>query len=257
MAASGPLAGLRVAVTRPPQQAGALRDPLEALGAVTRSFPVIEIAPPADPAPLRRAIAGLTRFDWVVFTSANAVRAVVRELGLDRLHRLRESRIAVVGPATEAALGTVGAVAAVRAARAFGEALAPAMAGEADVAHTHVLWPRAESAREGLADALTALGAIVHPVVAYRTVSNASQAAALAAAVRDREVDVITFTSPSTVHAFTAAGGRVPPGVSVAAIGPVTARAARNAGLPVHIVPTEASADQLAAAIHGALQNEA
>lgn len=246
MATAGPLAGVRIAVTRPGDRAASLTVPLEAAGAATRCFPLIRVVPPQDDAPLRSALERLPSFDWVVFTSASAVRALRMSVG-GPLPALR--RVAVVGKATASAASTAGWPADLIADSSVAEGVADAMVATGKVRGAAILWPRAAAARPVLADTLRAAGAVVTDPIAYGTEADRAQAVALAAAVGAGELDVVTFTSPSAVRSFTEGGGSIPARVLVAAIGPVTADAVRAAGLPVHILPSDPSAANLADAI--------
>jgi uroporphyrinogen-III synthase len=249
----GALRGLRVAVTRPSDRAGGIVDLLEAEGAVPAVFGLIGTAPPVDPAPIREAMTSIDRYDWVVFTSAAAVHHcldVLDELGGEVRH-LARARIAVVGPATAAALGRAGLVADAMPAAFRADAIPAAMAVMADLAGARVLWPRAEAAREVLSTRLTKAGARVDDPIAYRTAFDAEGARRLSAALGAGAVDVLTFASPSAVDCLIEHGG--PPGrsVSVAVIGPVTARRARRHGLAVEVVADPSTAEGLVRGLVG------
>lgn len=246
-----PLAGVTVVVTRPREQAADLVVALSARGAQVVGVPVIEIDGPADGgAALREAAAAVSGYDWVAFTSANAVD---RFVGLLRDGRdLAGVRVAAVGAATAAALRRFGLVPDLLPPpdRATAEGLAAAFG---DVAPTggRVLFCRAAVARRSLPDGLAAKGWTVDEVEAYRTVPAAPPPDEVADAVAGAAV--VTFTSPSTVAGYlslTTAGGHplpVPP--VVACIGPVTAAAARKAGLEVAVESPSPSGQALVAAI--------
>ncbi|MDA8309087.1 MAG: uroporphyrinogen-III synthase [Actinomycetota bacterium] len=247
------LAGATVVVTRPKGDADDLAEALRAAGARVVALPVVEIAEPEDGgAGLARAVAALPQYRWVVFTSANAVRrllALVPDVGV-----LAGAGLAAVGPATAAALGERGLVADLVAERTSAEGLAdlfPAAAAPG----ASVLFPAAAGARRTLPDALRAKGWAVDEVIAYRTVPAPAPPAALAAEVA--AASAVTFASPSAVDAYVALRAQdgkplaVPP--VVACIGPLTAAAARVAGLEVGVVARHASASELVAALAGAL----
>jgi len=258
-----PLSGVSVVVTRPPAQAGDLVSGLAEAGATVVALPVIRVEGPADPGPLEEAAGRARGYDWIVFTSVNAVD---RFLPLLRDARdLGGVRLAAVGEATAAALAARHLVADLIPGEATAEGLAAAMpdapalmpdvpgasggsgAGEGG----RILYPRAAEARQVLAPGLRAKGWSVDEVEAYRTVtagaSDGVTADVLAEAVA---ADAITFTAPSTVDRYLAlAGGRVPP--VVACIGPVTAEAARRAGLVVDVVASDHTAAGLVAALVG------
>lgn len=255
------LAGKRIAVTRAGAAGAAFAARLREFGAEPMLCPAIEIAPPDDSGLLDAAIASIERYDWVVFASANAVEAFVERLtarGKD-LAALGCARIGAVGPRTAAALAEVGRAADFVARTHTGEALAAELPG---VEGARVLLPAADIARPALADGLRARRALVDVVVAYRTLLAApEEGARLAALIRDGALDALTFTSPSTVRGVVTmlnAAGLDVAALSAAAsrpailcIGPTTAQAARDAGLPVDAVAGEHSGDGLVRALVG------
>lgn len=229
-----PLAGERVLVTRPREQASDLTAGLEALGAQVVHLPLIAIGPPADWSPLDQALAALTGFDWVALTSGNAVAAVFDRLVSKGLP-VPAVRWAVVGSRTAEALRERGPEPELIAEPATAERLGELMA-EQGVAGQRVLFPRSDRARDVLPQLLHAAGAEVVSPVAYRTLS---------AEVTGRELREllpglgwITLTSPSTWHELLKALGTTPlPGhVRLAAIGPTTAEAVRTSGHEVACV---------------------
>ena len=251
-----PLLGRRIVVTRAAGAGDGLAERLRDLGAEPLHCPTIAIAPPADTATLDAALAALDHYAWVALTSANAAEALCDRLqalgrGIDALDGVR---VAVVGPGTAATLAAQGREADCLASVHTAEALAvelPLAPGD------RVLLPVSDLARPTLADGLRARGAAVDVAVAYRTVEAAPEAgAAVVAGLRAGTIDALTFTSPSTVRGFlrllAAAGGdfrelaRRP---LVACIGPVTAAAARDAGLPVDAVAREHSVEGLVGAV--------
>jgi len=218
--------------------------------------PLIRLAPPADPAPLARAAANAERYDWLVFTSANAVRVLLAAAAAEGVSArdLAGARIAAVGPSTAAALEAVGlSVLAVPAIHA-GAAVAGAMIEAGLVPRQRVLWARAAGASDVLLERLAGAGARVDAVDAYRTIEDTRTGAELAEAVRSGRIDALTFTSPSAVRAYAEgsaeADAPVGPGpVVVAVIGRVTAAAARRAGLEVDVEPAEHSLEAMVAAL--------
>lgn len=197
MSEGGPLAGLRVVVTRPAHQAEELCAAFEAAGASVERLPLIEVAPPADPAPLREAAAGLAAYRWVIFTSANAVRALIEAAG-DRLPpRLRT---ASVGGATTAALRDAGVEPALEG-EGGGESLAELIAFVG--AGGKILFPAAEDARPQTAAMLRASGYEVDVVVAYgKRLPEGTQRRAAELFPEGEPVGWVTFTSPRIVAAF-------------------------------------------------------
>ena len=248
-----PLFGQRVLVTRTRQQASALSTRLRALGAEAIELPTIQVAPAGDWAPLDRAIAGLSNYDWIVFTSVNGVGSFWERLdraGLDA-RALHGVRLAAIGPATAAGLQTRG----LRADYLPGEYVAEAVAaGLGDVRGLRVLLPRADIARPALADLLRRGGAEVDEVTAYRTLRPDTAPGEL----RDllAGITVATFTSSSTVRNLAVMASdagldlsRALAGATIACIGPITAETARELRLPVHIVAAEYTIDGLVEAL--------
>ncbi|HUE76948.1 MAG TPA: uroporphyrinogen-III synthase [Longimicrobiales bacterium] len=234
-------------MTRPAQTAAALAGALSAAGADPVVVPLLRIVPPADPAPLIAAAGRLARFDWLVFTSANGVRALAGAAASG----LAGPRAACVGPATARVLAEHGRVADLVPEHGDAASLAAAVihAVEADgPAGASVLWPRAERASPELAEALTRAGMRVDAPVAYRTVVDEAAVRELARLIGSGRVDVVTLTSPSAVAAL-AAVLRGEAGVRIAVIGSVTASAAREAGLKVHVEPAAPTIAALAAAV--------
>ena len=246
-----PLFGRRIVVTRAREQASELAGRLEALGAETVEVPVIAVADPADGgAALRAAAARVGSYDWVLFTSANAVE---RLFGLLRDARdLGTARVAAVGPGTAGALAARHVAADLVPERFVGEALLEAMPPPPP-GGGRVLLPRAAVARDVLPDGLRAVGWEVDVVEAYRTEVAEPPAAALALAAT---ADAVTFTSSSTVANYLQVAG--PEGVPplVACIGPVTAETARCCGLQVDVVAEAHTVDGLVEALVAALRAE-
>ncbi len=249
-----PLAGKRIVVTRAAEQARELAAALAQLGAEVLLLPAVEFSDPADPAPLERAIRTLDSMEWLVFTSQNAVRFFAkrcRALGLTATQNAK-LQVAAVGPATASAAEREGFQVDWVAREFRGEALAAELGGR--LAGKKVLLPRSDRAGEDLPALLRAKGAEVLDVVAYRTLAPESQDFAAADRVRRGEADVLTFFSPSAFRNITEvvgleAMGRFAERGALAAIGPVTARAIREAGLPVEIEAPEATTASLVAAI--------
>lgn len=247
----GGLSGKRVVVTRSRPQAGALVELLEAAGAEALVFPTIEIVDPPDPGPLDAAVRDLDVYAWAVFTSANAVeRFFVHLAAADRDARaLQGLRVAAVGPATASALGAHGIIPDFVPDEHVGEGVLEGLCVRGVGEGTRVLLPRALEAREVLPEGLRARGARVDVVPAYQTVTGPGDDAVLER-LRAGEADAVTFTSPSTVRGFMRlAGGIDTDRLVVAVIGPIAARAAREAGLTVAVEPAEYTAPALVAAL--------
>ena len=253
-----PLAGLTVLIPRARDQAGDFSALLRARGAEPLEVPTIEIRPVAAPAELDRAVEDLAagRHDWVVLTSVNgvaALRARAEALGHGPT-ALAKANVAAVGPATEAALRDWGVVpdlvpeAATTA--ALGRAFPPGPGA--------VLLARADLANPELGVLLRAKGWTTTEVVAYHTVPVGSLDPAARRRLDRGEVDWVAFTASSTVEGFLRGyGGPPPPGVRVAAIGPVTADTARSAGIRVAATAAEHTIGGLVAAIEHAVATRA
>jgi uroporphyrinogen III methyltransferase/synthase len=235
-----PLYGLRVVVTRSQGQQGPLAGRLRELGAEVLSLPTIRFEPPADPAPLRAAIARLDTYDWVLVTSANTVDFFLDALwasGRDA-RAFGRARLGCIGPATARRLQERGLRPDVVPEAFVAEGLLDALRAEG-LAGRRVLIPRAEVAREVLPETLSAMGAEVDVVPVYRTVPAEVDPAVLAR-IAGGDVDVVTFTSASTVRHFCVGFSdeelaRIRGRARAACIGPVTEQAARAAGFEVAV----------------------
>jgi uroporphyrinogen III methyltransferase/synthase len=250
-----PLTGRCIVVTRPRAQAPALAERLAAAGASVLTVPTIAIEAPESWDPLDRALDRLADYRWLVLTSANGVamlrqRFAGRGVAVPGPARLR---VAAIGPATAKALRDWGVDPDVVPEEYVAEGLAAGLRDRIRPGD-RVLLPRAAETRDVLVRELEAMGARVDEVAAYRTRPTAAEAGELRTALRARAVDMVTFTSSSTVRSF--AGLFVPgelaalmAGVHVACIGPVTAEAASALGLGPHVVADEYTIPALARAI--------
>jgi uroporphyrinogen-III synthase len=254
--ASGPLAGKRIVVTRAPEQAGELIDVLESLGAQVLVMPTVSFAPPENPAELDAALEHLADFDWVLFTSQNAVRFFCRrstETGREAavLGAVR-GRVAAVGSATARAITAEGVPVDYVAQTQTGESLAAELRDS--MAGKEVLLPRSDRVDDRLPAALREAGARVTEVVAYRTLQPETLDSEILQSVRRAEIDAIVFASPSAFHNLAAflpstelavLSNRV----QFATIGSTTTRALREAGARVAIESNDSSSAGLADAI--------
>ena len=222
-----PLFGRKIIVTRARRQAPELSDKLRALGADAIEFPVIEIQPPADPAPLDRAIENLAAYDWLIFTSANGVRFFLDRLDAS-VHDFRKlrARICAIGPATRRAIEELHLKVDLMPEEYVAESLVRAFSS-IELRGNRVLIPRAAVARDVIPVELQRLGAQVDVVEAYRNVAPAHVDPV-------PKADWITFTSSSTVTNYVKTAGRESlEGMKVASIGPVTSDTARKLGITV------------------------
>jgi uroporphyrinogen-III synthase len=231
-----PLAGKRILTTRTRQQASSLAAQLEALGAIPIAIPTIEIVPLQSYAALDAAIRQLDTFDWLVFTSANAVDIFAQRRDEISSHRTSSHlpKIAAIGPATAEAVQRIGLEVALVPPRFVNESLAEALSPQ--VAGSRVLLVRAEEARDVLPDSLALAGASVTIAPAYRNQIPAGSILALQTALNDSTAypAAITFTSASTARNLVAllqeAGLVLPANVVLASIGPITSQSLREAG---------------------------
>ena len=242
-----PLFGRRVLVTRAQEQAAELVDRLAALGAEPIEAPTIRIVPPDDHGPLDAACAAVDSFDWIVLTSVNGVESFMRRLlaGPRDVRSLSGVKLCAIGPATAARLERYGLKVDLMPDEHRAEAVFDALREADDLAGRRVLLPRADLAREALARALREAGADVTEATAYRTVLDGSVPGGGPDPYKlllDQALDVVTFTSASTVRNFVRILGTGPAAdllgtTCVAAIGPVTAAAAKQLGIETRIMP--------------------
>src|SRR5271157_1825113 len=239
-----PLFGKRIVVTRAKGQADALSSRLEALGACVLEIPTIEIRPAADTAPVDRAIANLSSYDWLIFTSANGVFFFIERLDQSAadLRSLR-ARICAIGPATRAAIEALHLKVDLMGQEYVAESLLAAFAAH-DLAGQRVLLPRAAVARDLIPSELARRGASVDVVEAYRTVPPES------GPEFPPGVDAVTFTSSSTVQNFVALYGVAAlRGAKAVSIGPITTRTARALGIEIAAEANPFTIDGLVEAI--------
>jgi uroporphyrinogen III methyltransferase/synthase len=251
-----PLFGWRVLVPRTKEQAGALSDKLRAAGAVPEEVPTIAVEPPRTPQQMERAIKGLVtgRYEWIAFTSRNAVKAVrerFEEYGLDA-RAFAGIKVATVGEQTAADLLAWG----------IKPDLVPS--GEQSAAGLLEDWPpydpvfdpidrvflpRADIATENLVAGLVERGWEVDDVTAYRTVRAAPPAAPIREAIKSGGYDAVVFTSSSTVRNLVGIAGKPHATTVIACIGPATAKAAEEHGLRVDVLAPSPSVADLACAL--------
>jgi uroporphyrinogen-III synthase len=255
-----PLAGRRVLITRAEEQAKAFAAALVALGAEPLFLPGLEIAPPESFAPLEQALARFEQFDWVVFSSQNAVQSFVahaKKAGQDLSH----PHYAAVGPKTARALAAVGLTTELVPPEAVAESLSEILASR--VRGKRVLLPRAQEARELLPEMLRQAGAVeVCVVPVYRAVSAPSTAlASITGRLARGEIDAVTFASARTVDEVVAKlqvalGARAVEQLQrcrIFSIGPITTRACRSIGIPDVVEANPHTIEGMIEAIVGAL----
>lgn len=226
--------GKRILITRTRRQASELATQLEALGAAPILVPTIEIVPPETYAPLDAAIAHLDTFDWLLFTSANAVEAFQKRAAEYSQPTKKAPKVAVIGPATARAVQGIGLTVNLIPPRYIAESLAEALLPEAP--GKRILLIRAAEARDVLPESLTQAGAHVTIAEAYRNQTPPESIPALQAlfASPSSYPDAITFTSASTAHnliaLLEAAALTLPPSITLASIGPITSQALQDHG---------------------------
>ena len=256
-----PLGGRTVMITRARAQAAEFAAELESYGARVVACPTIEIVAPESYALLDEAIENLFGYDWLVFTSANAVEHFMRRLGAlgQEVSELDSLRVCAVGEATAERLAAahvhVDVIPQKFQAEGVFNALADYLGGREHFEGLNFLMPRAAVARDFLPRALEAAGARVDCVTAYRTVRpETTDRARVEALLVGGGVDCVTFTSSSTVHNFaqlfdTRDLRGLLADVRVACIGEITAQTAAEYGLRADIRPAESTAPALARAV--------
>ncbi|MDF6043098.1 bifunctional uroporphyrinogen-III C-methyltransferase/uroporphyrinogen-III synthase [Streptomyces sp. NPDC005318] len=263
---SKPLFGWKVLVPRTKEQAASLSDQLRSYGAVPHEVPTIAVEPPRTPQQMERAVKGLVtgRYEWIAFTSVNAVKAVrekFEEYGLDA-RAFAGIKVAAVGEQTAAALIDFGVK----------PDLVPS--GEQSAAGLLEDWPpydpvfdpidrvflpRADIATETLVAGLIELGWEVDDVTAYRTVRASPPPSDTREAIKGGGFDAVLFTSSSTVRNLVGIAGKPHNVTVIACIGPATAKTAEEHGLRVDVLSPEPSVHKLAEALaeFGAQRREA
>lgn len=250
------LYGWRVLVPRTKDQAGAMSDRLRSHGAIPIEVPTISVEPPRSPAQMERAVKGLVdgRYQWVIFTSTNAVRAVwekFREFGLDA-RAFSGVKIACVGEATAEKVRSFGInPELVPSGEQSSEGLLDEFPPYDDILDPvdRVLLPRADIATETLAAGLRERGWEIDDVTAYRTVRAAPPSADIREMIKTGGFDAVCFTSSSTVRNLVGIAGKPHTRSIVAVIGPQTAETAVEFGLRVDVQPEHATVAALVEAL--------
>ncbi|MCL2543837.1 MAG: uroporphyrinogen-III synthase [Nocardioidaceae bacterium] len=253
-----PLFGWRVLVPRTKEQSASLSNRLRSFGAVPEEVPTISVEPPRNPQQMDKAVRGLVegRYEWVAFTSVNAVKAVrekFEEYGLDA-RAFSGLKIAAVGEKTAASLldwglradlvpsGEQSAAGLLEDWPEYDEQLDPI---------NRVFLPRADIATENLVAGLVDLGWECDDVTAYRTVRAAPPPAPTRDAIKTGKFDAVVFTSSSTVRNLVGIAGKPHPSTIIAVIGPATAKTAEEHGLRVDVMSPKPDVDVLAEALAG------
>jgi uroporphyrinogen III methyltransferase / synthase len=248
-----PLLGKKIVVTRARAQASDFLAGLSELGAECIEFPTIEIIPPGTWKEMDQSILSLERYQWLLFTSVNGVKSFferLETLGKD-VRDLKGIRIGAIGPKTAQAIHDKGIKPDLVPDEYRAEAVVEAFKKQ-KLGKIRVLLPRAAEAREVLPEQLAEMGAVVDVVEAYRTVKPDREKDGLVEMFEKGEIDMVTFTSSSTVKNFVEMfeeHGELfkkwMNGVAVACIGPITARTAEEIGLSVSLVPSEYTIEAL------------
>src|SRR5271156_2550109 len=243
-----PLFGRTIVVTRARAAASEFATALRRLGAEVVEFPTIETAAPRSYAALDRAIKAVGTFDWIIFTSATGVESFIERLksrGRD-IRELGRASIAAIGPATAARLAGYALRVTAVPDEYRAEQIVPAI-GIKQIRGKRFLIPRAEVAREALPEILRDKGAkevVVAP--AYRTVKpKGAQVERMRELLASGSIDLVTFTSSSTVTNFCELLGASAPGIKAAAIGPITAATAEERGFDVVVKARQYTIDGL------------
>jgi uroporphyrinogen-III synthase len=246
-----PLSGLRVVVTRAEHQSEGLAAAFERAGAGVEMLPLLAVVPPADPRPLERAVMDLVSYDWLVFTSANAVETFLRLTG----PLPSALRVAAVGPATAAALRAFGSEPHLTAHKSEAGGLAAELVPR--VAGRRVLLPQAADARPYLLQSLKTAGAEAVAVVAYDKRLPQEAPARAAELFSTHPLGWVTFTSPRIVRHFAELIGadweRRKGELRAASIGPVTSAELRSQGIEPAAEAERPGDEEMAAAVVAAV----
>ena len=237
-----PLMGLKIVITRTREQASELVKLLSDLGAECLECPTIKVVPPDDFKPLDMAIENLSNYDWLIFTSLNGVNFFFERLFANKMdvRELNNLQTAVIGPATAKRLFDFGLKSDIIPESYRAESVVEAFA-KVNIKDKKILLPRAKHARSVLPVELIKMGAVVDEITTYCTEAVQDNTDLMLTRLKERTVDLITFTSSSTVKNF---HDLLPPedfdnlmkGVTIASIGPITAETARDLGFDVHII---------------------
>jgi uroporphyrinogen-III synthase len=262
-AGASALFGHRIVITRAVEQSSDLVTKLERRGAIPISLPLVAFSTPENFAPLDAALHRWQEFDWVLFTSANAVQSIAQRAATTNSGILRPSSrplIAAVGPATNEAAVKAGLHVTHVATTHLGIALAEELAQQ--LRNRSVFLPRSDRANPDLPAALKKLGANLTEVVAYHTLPPSNVDRARVTEVLDENSDAALFFSPSAVNNLADLIGReslaaLQNKIAIAAFGPVTAAALRDHGVSNAIIAADTSADAVISALENHFASQA
>lgn len=251
------LAGKRIVITRSAAQSEAIARELSARGAIPVVLPLVAFAEPEDFAPLDMAIAGIQKFDWMILTSAQAVRSLVKrgeELKQGLVRGESKPKIACVGPVTAGAARQAGFAVEYVAETHSGAGLAGELGSK--LAGAKVLLPRSDRANPDLPLALKRQGAEVSEVIAYRTLRPSAVDERDLGQIADGAADAVLFFSPSAVHHFAEMFGgeqfrALQDKLAITAVGPVTEKALRGAGVQRTLLAEDTTSAAVIEALEG------
>jgi len=249
------LMGKKIVVTRAREQASDLTRLLSDLGADCLECPTIQVQPPDDFKLLDMALKNLSSYDWLIFTSVNGVKFFFERLfakGMD-VRALHNLETATIGPATAKKLLSFGLNSDIIPETYRAESIIEAF-GKKEISGKKILLPRAEEARPILPIELRKMGVVVDEITAYCTKKVPDSANLLLKKLQENKIDLITFTSSSTVKNFrellpSESLRTLMSGVTIASIGPITAETAKKSGFYVHIVAKSFTIEGLCEAI--------
>ncbi|MBI2560003.1 MAG: uroporphyrinogen-III C-methyltransferase, partial [Planctomycetes bacterium] len=253
---SKPLFGKIIAITRSRDQASEFAEQLQECGAKVIEFPTIKTVPPDNLEPMDKAIEKIESFDWLIFTSVNGVDAFfgrLFDLGKD-IRSLKGVKICSIGPATTERIKGFYLHVDCQPSKYVAESVVEELKKAENLKGKKILMPRADIARSYLPDELQKLGAEAVEVVAYKTILATPEDASLLERLRKGNVDVVTFTSSSTVRNFVEVVGkeyisRLNGRVKFVSIGPITTRTAEELGIHVSLEAKEHTIPGLVEAI--------
>ena len=254
-----PLFGKKILVTRSREQASILSEKIMDLGGEPLEFPTIKIVPPDDYCKIDMAIENISSYNWIVFTSINGVQYFLKRLRYHKIdiRKLNGIKLCAIGPKTKEELEACGLIIDYTPEEYRAEAVVKGFENE-EIVGKRILLPRADIAREVLTQSFKDMGALVDDVTMYKTVYAETNIYLLNELLEERMIDIITFTSSSTVRNFVEMLkikqlDKLLEQIQVASIGPITTATAREFGIKVDIEASEYTIDGMMEAI---LKNE-